>query len=358
MRGVDEIGVEDLDVPEPGPTDVRVRIVASGVCHSDATVLHGGLPTPLPIVLGHEGAGVVDKVGTDVDGIVVGDHVVISIVIGCQSCPHCARGTRELCLTNMQSAFSGALIDGSTPLRRGQETIHSFFSQSSFAEYAVVPAAAVVPIRKDAPLETAALLGCGVMTGIGAVTRRAKVPAGASVVVIGVGGVGLSAVMGAKAAGATTIIAIDILDDKLQMAKNFGATHTINSARQDPIAETMEITGWGADFAFDAVGVGTTLETAFGLVHTGGEVVAIGLTDVTATVTVDVFGLLFQKRLTGTYGGSIDPHVDIPETVDRFMDGTLPLDRLISKKYSLEQAPEVFADMAAGRIARGVIVFE
>ena len=357
MRGQEAIAVEELDLPEPGPNDVRVRMVASGVCHTDATVLGGGIPVPVPIVLGHEGAGVVDLVGKSVQDINVGDHVVISIIIGCDSCPHCARGSRELCLTTMQCSLSGMLIDGSKPLHRGDEQINSFFCQSSFAEYAVVPAAAVVPIRKDAPLETVALLGCGGMTGIGAVTRRSQVPAGASVVVIGAGGVGLSAVMGAKAVGAEVIIAIDVLDAKLQMAKDFGATHTINSSKQDPVAEVLRITGWGADYAFDAVGVAGTLETAFSAVHTGGEVVAIGLTDATATVTIDVFSLIAQKRLTGTYGGSIDPQVDIPKTVDLFMEGTLPLDRLVSKKYALDEAAEAFSDMKAGRNARAVIVF-
>ena len=218
MRGQDTIAVEELDLPEPGPYDVRVRMVASGVCHTDATVLGGGMPVAVPIVLGHEGAGVVDRVGDSVQGVNVGDHVVISIIIGCDSCPHCARGSRELCLTTQQCGLGGTLIDGSKPLHRGDEQINSFFCQSSFAEYAVVPAAAVVPIRKDAPLDAVALLGCGGMTGIGAVTNRAQVPTGASVMVIGAGGVGLSVVMGAKAVGAATIIVIDVLDDKLQMA--------------------------------------------------------------------------------------------------------------------------------------------
>ncbi len=282
--------------------------------------------------------------------------MVISIVIGCDTCPQCARGNRELCLTTMQCAFGGTLLDGSTRLTKGDETVNSFFCQSSFAEYAVVPAAAAVSVRKDASLETVALLGCGVMTGIGAVTRRAAVTAGSSVVVIGVGGVGLSAVMGAKSVGASPIIAVDVLDEKLTLAEELGATHTINSTTQDITDQVMSITGWGADFAFDAVGAKGTLESAFAAVHTGGDVVAIGLTDVTATVTVDVFGLLFQKRLTGTFGGSIDPQVDIPATVDAYMNGSIPLDRLVSAKYSLEDAARAFDDMAAGRIARGVIV--
>ncbi|OBJ46458.1 hypothetical protein A5630_11630 [Mycolicibacterium mucogenicum] len=357
MRGNHDITVEGLETPEPGPGEIRVRMVASGVCHTDATVLKGGMPVPTPIVLGHEGAGVVDKVGQSVVGFAPGDHVVISIVIGCGTCPQCLRGSRELCLITMQSAFGGTLLDGSTRLRKGAESINSFFCQSSFAEFAVVPAAAAVKVRQDAPLETVALLGCGGMTGIGAVTRRAQVTAGSSVVVIGVGGVGLSTVMGAKSVGAAPIIAVDVVDEKLELAKNFGATHTIDSSSQDVVAEVLSITGWGADYAFDAVGAKGTLETAFASVRTGGDVVAIGLADVTATVTVDVFSLLFQKRLTGTFGGSIDPQVDIPAAVDQFMQGNLPLDRLVSKTYSLERAYEAFNDMEAGRIARGVIVF-
>jgi len=356
MRGERDMRVEELDVPEPGPNDVRVRMVASGVCHTDATVLNGGMPVPTPIVLGHEGAGIVDKVGRNVSDVLAGDHVVVSIIIGCGSCPQCARGCRELCLTTMQNAFAGTLLDGKTRLSQNDEEINSFLCQSSFAEYAVVPAAAAVRIRRDAPLETVALLGCGGMTGIGAVNRRAGVRAGSSVVVIGAGGVGLATVMAANAAGAAPIIAIDLLDEKLEMAKDFGATHTINSAFQDVGAAVLDITGWGADYAFDAVGAKGTLEAAFTAVHTGGEVVAIGLTDVSATVTVDVFSLLFQKRLTGTFGGSINPQVDIPATVDLFMEGKLPIDRLVSRKYSLDDAVNAFQDMESGRIARGVIV--
>jgi len=357
MRGEHDIRVEELDTPEPGPDEIRVQMVASGVCHTDATVLNGKMPVPTPIVLGHEGAGIVDKVGQNVTGFSIGDHVVASIVIGCGSCPQCARGSRELCPTTMQCAFGGTMLDGSRRLSRNGEEVNSFFCQSSFAEYAVVPANAAMRVRKDAPVETVALLGCGVMTGIGAVTRRAKVGPGSSVVVIGVGGVGLSSMMGAKAAGACPIIAVDLVDEKLEFAKQFGATHAINSTSQDVAAEVLDITGWGADYAFDAVGAKGTLEMAFAAVRAGGEVVAIGLADVTATVTVDIFSLLMQKRLTGTFGGSINPQVDIPATVDSFMQGALPLDRLVSKKYALDEAYAAFSDMAAGRIARGIIVF-
>jgi Zn-dependent alcohol dehydrogenase len=262
-----------------------------------------------------------------------------------------------MCETGSQVAFGGTMLDGTTRLRGGGRDYYHFFCQSSFAEYSVVPAQAVVPVRRDAPLETISVLGCGAGTGIGAVMRRAQVQPGSSVVVVGAGGVGLAAVMAARAVGATTIVAVDVIDEKLAMADDLGATHLVNSTTDDVLASVMAATGRGADYAFDAVGIEATLGAAFGAVRPGGEVVAIGLAHIANTVTVDIFSLLFQKRLTGTFAGSIIPRVDIPAFVDLFMDGRLPLDRLVSHQYKLEALPQAFDDMEAGRIGRGVVVF-
>ncbi|MHB1710601.1 MAG: zinc-binding dehydrogenase [Acidimicrobiales bacterium] len=358
VRSPNELSIEDIDEPEaPGPGEVLVRMVATGICHTDLSILRGNIPVPLPVVLGHEGAGVVEAVGLGVTDVAVGDHVVASIVVSCGSCFQCLIGNLPLCETGSQVAFGGTMMDGTTRLHKGSESMYHIFCQSSFAEYAVVPSRAVVPISRDVPLDKVAVLGCGAMTGIGAVTRRARVPAGSSVVVVGVGGVGLSAVMGARAAGASTIIAIDVSDAALGRAKDLGATHTVNSTTDDPSSAVLSITARGADFAFDAVGTGDTLEQAFQTVRPGGDVVLIGLMHLANTVSVDMFSLLLQKRLTGTYAGSIVPRTDIPEIIALYLDGRLPLDKLVSASYKLDQLDQAFKDMEAGKVGRGVVIF-
>jgi Zn-dependent alcohol dehydrogenase len=357
VTDINVLSFEDLEVPEPGPGEVRVRIVASGVCHTDLSVLQGNIPVPLPIVLGHEGAGVVDKVGEGVSTLAVGDHVVLSIAVSCGECFQCSIGNLPLCETGSQVGFGGTMMDGTTRLRGNGRDYYHFFCQSSFAEFSVVPARAAVRIRPDAPLETVSVLGCGAMTGIGAVMRRAEVTAGSSVVVIGAGGVGLSAIMAARAVGATKIIAVDVMGEKLDRASDLGATHLVNSTTDDVVSSVLAATGRGADYAFDAVGTDETLGAAFQALRPGGEVVAIGLTHIANMVTIDMFSLLLQKKLTGTYAGSITPSVDIPAAVDLFMDGRLPLDRLVSQQYKLDGLPQAFEDMQAGRTGRGVVVF-
>lgn len=353
-----ELTLEELDVPSPQAGEVLVRLAATGVCHTDLSALRGSIPLQtFPIVLGHEGAGVVQEVGPGVQDIAVGDHVVLTIIISCGACYQCLLGNYGLCSLGTAHALGGTMLDGTTRLRKGSEVFHHFFCQSSFAEYAVVPASVAVPVRKDAPLDKIAVLGCGATTGIGAVLRRAKVPAGSSVAVIGAGGVGLSCVMGARAVGAYPIIAIDIQAEKLELARQFGATHVVNSSSPDAAEAVTSILGRGVDYSFDAVGATGTLELAVQILRPGGEAVAIGLMDLAGTVTLDIFSLLFQKRLTGTYGGSVTPRLDIPAMVDLFMDGRLPLDQLVSKEYSLEQLPDAFEDMEAGKLARGVLVF-
>jgi Zn-dependent alcohol dehydrogenase len=357
IREVGRLVIEDIDVPEPGFGEVQIKLVATGVCHTDLSFLQGKLPGPMPFVPGHEGAGVVTKVGPGVETHSVGDHVVCSIVLSCGGCFQCRRGAPAICEVGTQVALSGTMMDSTQRLSQGDAVINSLFAQSSFAEYSVVPASSAVKVRQDAPLDVIAVLGCGGSTGIGAVTRRAKVPVGSSVVVIGAGGVGLSVVMGARAAGATPIIAVDVLDDKLAMAGELGATHLLNATEQDVVARVREITQRGADFAFDAVGTADTLKQAFDATRAGGDVTAIGITEVTNVVTVDIFSLLQQKRLSGTWAGSISPHVDIPEMVDLFMEGRLPLDRLVGAQYGLDELGSAFEAMEAGKFGRAVVCF-
>jgi Zn-dependent alcohol dehydrogenase len=357
-RDIGELSVEEIDRPEPLAGEVLVRMVATGVCHTDLSALHGHLPTAMPVVLGHEGAGVVEKVGPGVSTVKPGDHVVCSIVNSCGSCFHCLAGRFALCEVALQVDFGGSMLDGTSRLRCGDEQLYHFFCQSSFAEYAVVSARSAVPVRKDAPLEMIASLGCGAMTGIGAVTRRAQVAAGSSVVIIGAGGVGLAALLAARAVGASPIIVADIVDQHLELAGELGATHVVNTQKQDLVSAVQAVTVRGADYAFDAVGAPGTLETAFAAVRSGGEVVAIGIMNVANTVTIDTFSLILQKRLTGTTGGSINPFADIPGVIDLFLDGRLPLDRLVSRQFALEDLGQALKELESGNLdARGVVVF-
>ena len=357
-RGIGQFSVEDIDVPHPSFGEVLVRVEAAGVCHTDLTALSGGLPVPMPFVLGHEGAGIVEAVGTGVTALAPGDHVVLSITSGCGRCPACQRSAFSLCEIASAHVLAGTMLDGTTRLSKGSEHLHSFMFQSSFAEYAVVPASCAVKVRADAPLEVAALLGCGASTGYGAVVRRAQVQPGETVLVIGAGGVGLAVVMTARLAGAQRIIVADKSDAALRLAAELGATDTVlvGSGGADISDEALRLVGGGVDFAFDVVGARGTLEQAFKAVRPGGKAIAIGMADASLTVTVPLMELIFEKQLTGTYNGSIQPHVDIPAALDAFMAGRLPLDRLVSRKYPLDQVGQALDDMTSGGGGRGVIV--
>ena len=358
VTSVNNLVFEELEVPRPGPGEVLVRMAATGVCHTDLSVLQGNIPVPFPVVLGHEGAGIVTELGSGVETLSVGDHVVLSIVVSCGQCSRCLVGDLALCEQAATVAFGGTMPDGTTRLRSQSQEYNHFLCQSSFAEFSVVPARAAVRVRPDAPLDTISVLGCGAMTGIGAVFRRAQVRPGSSVVVIGAGGVGLAVVMAARAVGATKIIAVDVLTEKLDRAKDLGATHLVNSTIDDVVESVQLITGQGADYAFDAVGQEATLQAAFQAVRPGGEVIGIGLSHIGNVVKIDMISLMMQKRLTGTYAGSVNPQIDIPAAVELFMDGRLPLDRLVSQRYKLDDLPQAFEDMEAGRVGRGVVIFD
>ncbi|QSE84892.1 zinc-binding dehydrogenase [Rhodococcus koreensis] len=355
-RGVGQIEIEELPDPSPQAGEVRVRLVSSGICHTDVSVLAGHLPSPRPIVLGHEGAGIVDQVGPGVDHLAVGDHVICSIVTSCHSCFQCQRGEYVLCEGAV--GFSGTMLDGTTRLRSGDDDVHTLFCQGSFAEYAVVPATAAVKIRQDAPLDKLAGLGCAWSTGLGAAIVRAEVRPGSSVVVIGAGGVGLATMMGARAMGATSVIAVDIAEHKLARARELGlATHTLTLSGADAVDAIRDLTdGRGADYGFDAVGAQGTLETALQSVRPGGLAVAIGVMDASVTATFDLFGFLMHKRLTGTYAGSILPQRDIPAFVDLYMDGRLPLDSVIDATFALDEVPKALDRLAANEITKGVVL--
>ena len=358
LRAVGEpFDIEDLELAPPGPGEVAVRLHASGVCHSDWNVVSGATANPLPVVLGHEGAGVVEETGADVTTVAPGDHVVLSWLPSCGSCFFCVQGRPSLCEWSTPAMLAGTLPDGTTRLSLDGEPVFHYSFLSTFAERCIVPEASCVPIRPDAPLEVAALVGCAVMTGIGAAINRARVEPGSTVVVFGAGGVGLSAVLGAQLAGAGTIVAVDPVPLKRDLATDLGATHTVDPAAEDTVEAVRTVTGGrGADYAFDAAGVPGVVATAYEAVRRGGMVVAIGIPPEGAEAALPGTSLPREEKIvTGSLYGSSRPHVDMPLVLDLYMAGRLDLDRLVSRTYGLDEVNDAFAAMNAGEVARAVL---
>ncbi|HXG20024.1 MAG TPA: Zn-dependent alcohol dehydrogenase [Methylomirabilota bacterium] len=351
--------VEEIDIDKPKRGEVLVKIAASGVCHSDLSVINGTLPFPSPpAVLGHEGAGVVQEIGADVASVSPGDHVILSWRPSCGKCSYCVTGRPQLCQTSSMQILQGYLPDGTTRLHKGEREIRHFTGVASFAEYAVVPEAGVVKIRPDVPLDAAALVGCGVMTGVGAVINTAKVPPGASVVVLGCGGVGLNVVQGAVLAGAEKIIAVDLNPQKLAWAKQFGATHVVNPADGDPVTQVLGLTdGLGAEYAFEVIGRADTIVQAYHAIRPGGMAVVVGVAKPDDMVMIPALSLLQEKTLTGSIYGSARPSVDMPKLIDLYMSKRLKLDELVTRRIKLEQINDAFAWMEKGEVARSVIVY-
>jgi Zn-dependent alcohol dehydrogenase len=373
LRELGRIEVEEIDDPTPRAGEVKLRMVATGVCGTELSLLHGHMRFPLPIVLGHEGAGIVVETGPDVRELAIGDRVVCTIVPSCGHCAMCAVGETALCTETMIG--SGRMFDGTTRLAKRGEPIHSLSYQSSFAEFAIVPERVAVRVRDDAPLERLCGLACGVSTGLGAALLRADVKPGESVLVVGAGGVGLSVLMGARLRGAALRIAADVVPRKLEKALASGlATHGVDASRaqraegerspldlsREPLVERVRALtdGRGADHAFDAVGAPGTLELALEATRPGGTCVVIGHARGVVTATIDTTRLLRQRWLTGTFGGSIVAKRDIPHFVDLYMDGRLDLDALFDAEYPLDDVAKALADLEAGRVTRPVIRFQ
>lgn len=353
------LSVEEVEVLPPRANEVLVRLAAAGVCHSDQHVISGDLPAALPAILGHEGAGVVEAVGPGVTRVAPGDHVILLFRATCGACSYCAIGRPALCGIGLRLRATGLMPDGTSRFRQGGQELRSFAGVSCFAEYTVVLEQAVVPIRPEMPLDRAALVGCSVMTGVGAVVNRARVEPGASVLVIGAGGVGLNVVQGAALVGAEPIIAADLVPAKLELACAFGATHTIDASREDVLAATRELThGEGVDYAFEAVGRPALISLAVEAVRRGGTAVIVGLAPSAAEATIRPQAMVLQeKALLGTIYGSTRPHHDMPRLVDLYLAGKLKLDELISRRYRLDEINEGFRAMLAGEVARGVVAF-
>ena len=343
-----------MDAPKRG--EVTVKIGACGVCHSDLSAANGTIPLPLPLVLGHEGAGVVEEVGEGVVDVAKGDHVVFSFIYMCGKCRFCVAGRPVLCLEQGKALTTP--LEGTTRAHDAKGAPLGIFSGcGAMAEYATVSAENLIKIDPKIPLDCAALVGCGVTTGVGAVFNTAKVEPGSSVAVFGCGGVGLSVIQGALIAGARRIIAIDTLAPKLEMARKFGATDTIMSG-EDPVKEVKKITAGGPDYAFECVGSGELAATAYRAIRRGGLAVVVGVAKPSDSTAIRTMTLPFEeKTITGSYFGSCVPRVDFPRMLALYMAGRLKLEELITRRYPIAEAPQAFADLQAGKNARGVIVF-
>jgi S-(hydroxymethyl)glutathione dehydrogenase/alcohol dehydrogenase len=346
--------IEDVEIDKPGPHEVLIQTSAAGVCHSDLHFQTGAYVYPMPAVLGHESAGVVEQVGSEVRYVEPGDHVITCLSVFCGHCEYCLRGRPVLC----QKEGLRRTPDQKPRLSQKGEPMNQFLDLSSYAEQMLVHENAVVKVTKDIPLDRAALVGCGVTTGIGAVQNTAKVPAGSSVAVIGCGGVGLSAIQGARLAGAARIIAVDMVDSKLELAKAFGATDSVNASDGNAVGNVKEMTDGGVEFSFEAIGLKATAEQAFAMLRPGGTATVIGMIPLGQTVEVPGVEFLAEKRLQGSVMGSASFRVEMPRYVDLYLQGRLNLDDLVSKRIPLEEVNQAFTDMEKGEVARSVILFD
>ena len=346
--------IEEVSIGKPGPHEVLIRTVAAGVCHSDLHFIEGSYPHPLPAVLGHESAGIVEQVGSEVRTVKPGDHVITCLSAFCGHCEHCLTGHMSLCVspeTKRQAGDEPRLAQQVGPMNQ-------YLNLSSFAEQMLIHEHACVAIRPDMPLDRAALIGCGVLTGVCSVFHTAKVRPGETVAVIGCGGVGLAAINGAAIAGAARIIAVDMSNAKDNLARSFGATDFVDASATDAVKEVLEMTKGGVDHSFEAVGLSKTAEQAFGMIKRGGDANIIGMIPIGQSITVPGWAFLGEKKLQGSLMGSNHYPVDMPRLVDMYLAGKLKLDDMISRRIKLEEVNEAFEEMKSGQIARSVIVFD
>ncbi len=350
--------VEEIEVEPPRHSEVMIRLAACGVCHSDLSATNGTIAFPPPVILGHEGAGVVVEVGANVSEYAVGDHVLSSFVSMCGKCRYCQTGRPQLCDQAGKTVIT--LPDGTLRTRDlAGKPLNIFSGCGVMAEYATLHTDNVVKIPADIPLDRAALIGCGVMTGVGAVINTAKVEPGSIAVVFGCGGVGLNAIQGCAIAGAAMIVAVDTADAKLEMARTFGATHTVNAKTEENLVKAVrKLTGGGSDYAFECVGQGEIVAQAYGVLRKGGKAVVVGVAGQKDMTSIRTASLTFEeKTLTGSYFGSARPREDFPRLISLYRARRLKLGELITRTYTIDEAPQAFADLAEGRNARGVILF-
>ncbi len=352
------LDVVELDLAPPGRGEVLVRVAAAGLCHSDLSVIDGSRPRPVPMALGHEAAGVVEALGEGVTDLALGDHVVLVFVPSCGRCAPCAAGRPALCEPGAKANGAGTLISGERRLAFKAEPVNHHLGVSAFADHAVVARESCVKIDPVLPLELAALFGCAVLTGVGAVINTAKVQPGASVAVVGLGGVGLSAVLGAKLAGARQIVAVDLSDDKLAFARELGATDSVNAGAPDAAQAVRALSGGGVEVAFDMAGAVPALELAYAVTARGGTTVTAGLPHPDKRMALAPVTLVAEERtLKGSYIGSAVPLRDVPRLIALFKAGKLPVDALLTHRLKLDDINEGFDRLREGIGVRQVVVF-
>jgi alcohol dehydrogenase len=349
--------IEELDLAPPGVGEILVRIKAAGLCHSDLSVINGDRPRPMPMALGHEAAGIVEQLGDGVHDLTVGDHVVLVFVPSCGHCHPCAEGRPALCEPGAAANGAGSLLNGARRLTRNGSTINHHLGCSAFATHAVVSRRSAIKIDHELPFEHAALFGCAVLTGVGAVVNTAQVRAGTSVAVIGLGGVGLASVLGAAAAGARQVIAVDLADAKLALAQTLGATHTFNASAANVIEAIREATRGGVDTAIEMAGSTRAFDLAYRITRRGGVTVTAGLPPPDATWAMPAVNLVAEERtIKGSYVGTCVPMRDIPRYVDLFRGGRLPVDRLLTGTLALDDINRGFDWLHEGKAVRQVVL--
>ncbi|MFM8409389.1 MAG: Zn-dependent alcohol dehydrogenase [Alphaproteobacteria bacterium] len=346
----------DVDIASPRAGQVRVRVTHCGVCHSDLSIADGVFPSPTPVVLGHEAAGIVEEVGSDVAGLAPGDHVVLTPLPPCGTCYWCLRGEPGVCV-NAGAILSNAFADGTTGLSRGGATVFRGVGLGGFAEQVLVPATGAVKIPADVPLEVACVIGCAVQTGVGAVLNTARVAPGDTVLVFGAGGVGLSIVQGARLAGAARILVADPVEERREAARRFGATDLLDPSREDAAVRAQELTGVGVDFAFDAVGRGAIVADGLRATRNGGTTVAVGAAPLDDVITIAPAALftVTEKKLVGCTLGGCNSVREIPRFVSLWRAGRLDLEGLVTHRRPLEEINEAFDDLRASRGIRTVL---
>ncbi|WP_150308659.1 zinc-binding dehydrogenase [Planctomonas psychrotolerans] len=352
------LSIESIDLEDPRDGEITVRIEAAGVCHSDFHYMTGDIPCPLPIVLGHEGAGIVEAVGPRSSGrIAVGDRVALLWRPRCGACTACVTGNPVLCSFGRVQATTGGLLDGTSRMSSNGEKVHHFLGASCFAERVVVSETSVVTVPDGVPAEIAAIAGCAVITGVGAAMNAVSDAAGRPLVVFGAGGVGLSSVMGAKLIGASPIVVVDVDDTRLALAQRVGATHIVNARSGDVTERVLDILPTGAPWVIEAIGRSDTLAQAFACVGPAGTLVAVGLGRGDSTFPVPVNELVQrQKRIIGSLYGSSNPLVDLPRIFELYLAGRLPLDDLIGERMPLDAVNEAYAGLAGGAVGRTILI--
>ncbi|MBL8674778.1 MAG: zinc-dependent alcohol dehydrogenase family protein [Rhodospirillales bacterium] len=351
------LSIEEIDLDPPGEGEVLVKVGGAGLCHSDLSIINGDRPRPVPMVPGHEGSGEIVEVGAGVHDVKVGDHICFTFNVSCGRCRRCLEGRPYICERSISPRAAGQLLSGATRLRRGGERVNHASGVSCFAEYAVVDRGSVVVIDKSLPLDLAALFGCAVVTGVGAVINTAQIRPGSSVAVVGLGGVGLSGLLGAVLAGAGQIVAVDLAEDKLGLARQLGATHTVNARDADHIKQIHDITSGGVDYAFDFAGTIKAMETAYLATRWGGTTVSAGLSPISADFAFKQSGLVSEeKTIKGSYMGSCVPVRDIPRFIALYQQGRLPVDRMVSRRVGFDEINEGFDRLQSVATVRQILV--